>query len=367
MIDSISMKLTRGIRDWMPCFSCLDCGIILLDKEKQILAMNGMAQRMTSWQKDEERDEVLDEVVTLEKEYTQERLSLSLEDWQESETKRHYEHLLLKSSRNGFSLPVKLTLCSFWKQGAQVEAWMLQIQDQSSQKEFERIKKEFVQAAAHELRTPLTSIKAVIETLQQQKGLDQHKQDYLLHISKKEVDRLYHYIEELIEVTELETNALFFERSLFEVKKVLNNVLGAYRPMYTRKSIHVYYDVCEEDCVIYGDPTRLQRVFHPLIEHAVKCTPEEGMIAIYVGRKEQEVIVQIEYRGEGMAEDGVVDQLVGFSSSGMTEEGLQRGRGSGLDLVKRIVHLHNGEMEIQNQVDQGTRFTLRFAAYGEPD
>jgi two-component system phosphate regulon sensor histidine kinase PhoR len=232
----------------------------------------------------------------------------------------------------------------------------------------EKIRKDFVANVSHELRTPLTSIKGYVEAL-----LDGGKDDPkttidFLQIILKQSDRLNLILEDLLELSKIESGQVLFKREPFNVQNAIERTLAMMKPLADKKGHRLTSWVAPDLPLIAGDEERLVQVLSNLVDNAVKYTPERGTITIAA-----HFLPQSQTAGSGI---GAVELSVTDTGIGIPEQDRPRvferfyrvdkarsrelgGTGLGLAIVKHIVEGHGGQVWVEANEPTGTRFVVR--------
>lgn len=221
------------------------------------------------------------------------------------------------------------------------------------------VKDEFVASVSHELRTPLTAIKEGIAlVLDRVVGPITAEQEDFLRIVDDSVDRLTELINNLLDISKIEAGKFGLSRQRVRIQELIETLLSNYRLIIGRRTIKkvVARDVPD----VYADSARMLQVLSNLFSNAVKFTRDEGTIVITVNKGENEVIVSVEDDGIGIAPDDLPKLFKKFSQVGAQQA---QGTGLGLALVKQLVELHKGSVDVSSELGKGSKFTFTVPAY----
>lgn len=219
-------------------------------------------------------------------------------------------------------------------------------------------KDEFLAVLSHELRTPLTPILGWVRLLkeagdnpaQRRKAADSIERNALLQI------RL---VDDLLDLNRVIRDKVPLDLGVHDLIDVVRSALDTTAEMSANKTIDVDFVRSNEPMPIEGDAGRLQQVFVNLLSNAVKFTPTSGRIHVTVERASDTGIVQIVDTGEGI-EATFLPHV--FDMFRQQDEGARRrhsGLGIGLALVKRLVEMHGGRVEVTSRgAGQGTQVTI---------
>ena len=215
-----------------------------------------------------------------------------------------------------------------------------------------KIKKDFISSISHELRTPLTSIKGWGETLL----LDAEENDDLnmgLSIICAEAERLGNIVEELLDFSRLESNAMKVFKDWISPKKILQEVYNQFLPR--KGSLEFKCELKGKDSLIYADKNRLKQIFINLIANSMKFTPH-GSIFVSAEGFDDRVVFEICDTGIGIAKTDLEKVRERFYKVNINAPG----SGMGLSIVEEILKLHDATMEIYSEVGEGTTVKIIF-------
>ncbi len=246
---------------------------------------------------------------------------------------------------------------------------VLVFHDITELRRLEKIRKDFVANVSHELRTPLTSIKGYAEAL-----LDGAKDDPVnsvkfLDIILKQSDRLNLILEDLLELSKIESGRVLFREEPIELRPIIDRTLSMMKPIADKNGHRLVALVDPALPPIAGDEGRLIQVLTNLLDNAVKYTPAGGTITVG-GQLVPEI-------GSGEATGRMIELSVADTGIGIPEQDRPRvferfyrvdkarsrelgGTGLGLAIVKHIVEGHGGRVWVEANHPQGSRFVVRF-------
>lgn len=221
----------------------------------------------------------------------------------------------------------------------------------------ENIRKDFVANVSHELRTPLTSIGGFIEMLKTRELSDKNKKK-ALNIIDIEVDRLKSLINELLLLSKIENTLDVKAKESVDIEPVLYNVIELLETQRRDKSIEIKTYVEKDIPNIMGDKDLLHLVFTNLIENSIKYGREKGFISINIIKGKTGVKIDIEDNGIGMTEEDRLKIFESFYRAEKSRLNNEKSSGLGLSIVKNIIKLLDGTIEVRSQLSKGTKFTI---------
>lgn len=223
------------------------------------------------------------------------------------------------------------------------------------EQDLSKMKDEFVSVVSHELRTPITAMKLYVSLLLQGKfGKVSGKQNAALKTVRDENDRLATLINDILDLSKLESKEITIDKMAFDVSD-LNNPL--YFLMAKQKGLRMRYTI-PSNMVVHADPAKLKQVFVNLLSNAVKFTDKGGNIEVVVKDLGERWSLSVKDTGRGIPQEEIPKLFNKFYQveSHMTRQ--QRGTGLGLAIVKKIVDLHGGAIEVESKIGVGSTFTI---------
>jgi signal transduction histidine kinase len=248
------------------------------------------------------------------------------------------------------SKPIALSYTSIfetlWKQGELYEQL----------KAYSAAQKEFINIAAHELRTPVQPILGLSQVLIAEKKGGKHSE--LLLVINRNAERLQQLIEDILDVTKIESQSLRLRIQKFDLNQLISSVISQHKNMIERQQCHkrIVFDF-KDDINIEGDKGRISQVVSNLLSNSIKFTKEEGSIIITSEQKKEGnkniVVVSVKDAGPGIDSEILPRLFTKFASK--SEMG---GTGLGLYISKSIIDAHRGEIWYDNNIGKGAIFSF---------
>ena len=243
-----------------------------------------------------------------------------------------------------------------------VEGGVFVFHDITELRKLEKIRQDFVANVSHELRTPISSIKGYAETLLEG-ALDEKKtaRDFL-EIIHLDANRLAQLIDDLLDLSKIESGKLPLELKPCSIKSIVEKVLARLKKAIKDRSIVVHKDIPGDIPDVFADEVGIIQVLFNLIDNAIKYNQERGEITIRARSKDAFVQVDISDTGVGIPEKDLPRIYERFYRVDKARSRELGGTGLGLSIVKHIVHAHQGEVSVQSIVGQGSTFTITLPA-----
>lgn len=234
---------------------------------------------------------------------------------------------------------------------------LLIIRDVTSIRNLENMRKDFVSNVSHELRTPLTSIGGFVETLKI-KELDNKSRYKALDIIEFETERLKALINNLLKLSEIENIENVKHLAIIDIKNDLFEVKRLLKPQAENKDIDIILDIEEDLNTINGDRNWFRLIAINLIENSIKYTEEGGIINVGLYNYTDGVKLVVEDKGIGIPEEDLSRIFERFYRVDKSRSNSIKGSGLGLSIVKNIVKLFRGTIEVESQLGEGSKFTV---------
>ncbi|OGW65745.1 MAG: hypothetical protein A3H49_02280 [Nitrospirae bacterium RIFCSPLOWO2_02_FULL_62_14] len=237
--------------------------------------------------------------------------------------------------------------------------------DITALRRLEQVRKDFVANVSHELRTPLTSIKGYVEALLDGAKDNPEEATRFLQIILKQSDRLNLILEDLLQLSQIESGMVRFKRDPVHLHALVERLLPLIKPLADKKRQSLTVAIPPDLPPVSGDEDRLVQVLTNLLDNAIKYTPEGGTIGIAVGLAAlpagdpAQVELSVTDTGIGIPEADrprVFERFYRVDKARSREMG---GTGLGLSIVRHIVEGHAGKIWVEGVQPTGSRFVLR--------
>jgi signal transduction histidine kinase len=221
----------------------------------------------------------------------------------------------------------------------------------------EREHANFVSMLAHDMRSSLTGIHGLgLRLLRKPEDMDEEKARKHLEIITKEAGKLEALVDDLLELSRIETGRLKLSTTAVSLDKELEEIFETFKEKAAQQGIQLELRVGELLPVIEADANRLRRVFGNLLDNAIKFSRKGGTIVITTQETDREVMVAIRDSGTGIAAEDL-PCIFDLFHRGKTALG-REGHGLGLATVKAIVEGHGGRIMVASELDIGSTFTV---------
>ncbi|MEN1758927.1 HAMP domain-containing sensor histidine kinase [Anoxynatronum sibiricum] len=220
-------------------------------------------------------------------------------------------------------------------------------------KHMEYLHKDFIASVSHEFKTPIASILGFARLLQKGNLSASEREEYT-RIIVEESARLSHLSSNIIRLSKLENQEIVSRKDLFYLDEQIRKCILLLEPEWDKKSIE--WDIQLDRARYPGDEELLQQVWINLIGNAIKFSHQDSLISIALEHMADGIRVTLKDEGTGMDQQTVARIFEKFYQGDAAHS--SEGSGLGLPLVKRILDLHDGTIQVTSKPGEGTSFTV---------
>jgi len=223
--------------------------------------------------------------------------------------------------------------------------------------EKEKMRQGFISMVSHELRTPLVAVTQYLEVLANEfAGSISEEQSKIVNRMKIRMSDLLRMIDRWLKLARLEDLKLKEDFKNFEIASVVLEAIDLVQSVADKKNVHIELDAIAGKAMVHGDRDLIKEVFINLIGNGVKYNRAEGRVGVTMHVQERYWVVDVSDTGVGIPENEVPRVVEEFYR--VKREGAAAGFGIGLAIVKKILDIHEGKLEIASKLDQGSTFSV---------
>lgn len=341
--------------------------VIVSDGQGRVVTMNPVAEHLTGWDQAGARGQPLDRVFHIVNEQTR----------QPAENPAHRalqagcivglaNHTILVA-RDGRERPIDDSAAPIRDASGAVHGVVLIFRDISERRRHERHlrdesdrKDAFLATLAHELRNPLAPISSGLEALKLAAD-DRETIEEIRGLMERQTRQLIVLVNDLLDVSRITQNRLQVRKSEVDLSAILRTAVEAARPLIDEAGHDFSAELPRQPVWIDADPHRLAQVFSNLLANAAKFTPRGGRIWLSCETQGDRITISVRDTGRGIPGDKqaqIFDMFYQVDDRPLERE--QGGLGLGLTLVKSIVELHQGTIEVRSDgADRGSEFQVQ--------
>ncbi|MFX0561193.1 ATP-binding protein [Tepidibacillus infernus] len=217
---------------------------------------------------------------------------------------------------------------------------------------------------SHELRTPLTSVQGFVEAIRDGMVQDEALQEKYLNTIYTQTVHITRLVDDILSLSRLESGNITVEKLPVDLIALAQGVVMSMEGLANSKNISMVLEKKTENAIMVGDVDRMEQIIRNLLKNAVRAT-ENGTIRVSVESRQDEVILTIEDNGIGIPPDDLPHiwdrfyRVKNQRNSNMQE----KGTGLGLVIVKKLVQLQGGKIDVASQLGKGTTFIISFPSF----
>lgn len=239
--------------------------------------------------------------------------------------------------------------------GESINGCLLVIHDITEIRKLETIRSEFVANVSHELKTPLTSIRGFVETLLEGAWKDKENSLNFLKIIQEHTRRLDSLINDLLDLSYLESKEAKLESEELKLKDLTDEVLSGFRAQLKKKGVKAENRLTDT-LRVEADKNKIEQVLVNLIDNAIKFNKKKGFIKIYAEDSGDRIKITVEDSGSGIPPKDIPRIFERFYRVDKARSRELGGTGLGLSIVKHIMDLHGGMAGVESTESLGSKF-----------
>lgn len=217
----------------------------------------------------------------------------------------------------------------------------------------ECLQKDFINNVSHEIKTPISSIQGFAKLLESDNLSKEERKEYA-EIIKEESDRLLYLSTNILKLAKLENQERIMNKTKFNIAEQIRRTISVLEPKWKEKNIKFNVNLKEQEFI--GEKDLMYQVWMNIIENSIKFSKQDGQIDIKMKTDEKNIIVEIKDYGIGMEEEKskkIFDRFYQIDKS-HTKTGV----GLGMTIVKRVIELSNGKINVKSKLNKGTTFIV---------
>ena len=242
-----------------------------------------------------------------------------------------------------------------------ITAFYLTVRTILTQKKLSEMKTDFINNMTHELRTPLATIAIAVDTLKNEKVIG--NKDQLLAIGqiiKNENLRMNTQVEQILQAAQLDINQVLKGKVDLHVHEMMKKMQDKFALQVTEKNATVTYTLEANSDTVFGHPVHFMNMISNLIDNALKYSKEDIDPVIEVGtyNHHNNIVITVKDNGIGMTKDTVSKIFDKFYRAHTGDVHNVKGFGLGLNYTRKMVEAHNGKIDVESSLGQGSQFKI---------
>ncbi|MBI5485818.1 MAG: GAF domain-containing protein [Deltaproteobacteria bacterium] len=247
------------------------------------------------------------------------------------------------------------------QEGLRAEAERALRESERSLRELDRRKNDFLAVLSHELRNPLAPIQNSLYILERAApGSEQARRAH--DIIRRQAAQLTRLVDDLLDLTRISRNKIQLQRRSLELNALFRSVVDDHRSLFDTAGVRIELKPAPQPIAVNADGSRLAQVLGNLLNNAAKFTPRGGRVTVSITAEPQcdRAVIRVTDTGVGLAPEMLARLFQPFAQADTSLDRSKGGLGLGLALVKGVVELHGGTIEVRSDgLGKGAEFAVR--------
>jgi signal transduction histidine kinase len=226
------------------------------------------------------------------------------------------------------------------------------------QQELERLRADLIAWVSHDLQTPLASIRAILEALADGVVEDPEAVQRYLMTAQRDVRSLSALIDDLFQMAQLDAGGIVLDLNPASLTDLISDTLESFSALAARQKVQLSGRIESGVDPVRMDTMRIGRVLNNLLANALRHTPAGGRVEVVARRSGAGAAVTVVDSGEGIPAEDLPEVFKRFYRGEKSRSKATGGAGLGLAIARGIVRAHQGDLTVESQAGQGSRFTF---------
>lgn len=223
-------------------------------------------------------------------------------------------------------------------------------------------KNNLMKVLSHDLRSPLSGIIGMSDLLKELVANDNEEALEMASLVNQSAKQLNQLIDDILNYTIIESQGFSLHLTDTDVSSIVEKMKRLYMPSAKLKNIDLVFET-DVDRNIQLDDEKFEQIFGNLLSNAIKFTKKDGEINGRVFIEDDNLVLRVRDTGVGMKEEVVKNLFNKNSSKGQKGTSGEKSTGLGLSIIKHFTDLHNGTIDVESTLGEGTTFTIHFPLY----
>lgn len=273
------------------------------------------------------------------------------------------EELLLDFSTDERQLIIRAYFSLIQRASGFISGMVIVLHDVTEQQRIELERRQFVSNVSHELRTPLTSVKSYVDALQEGAIDDPEVARNFLAVAQDETTRMIHMINDLLELSRMDSGTMKLETEYVNVGELFNYILNRFDMIIANDDKpEKYYTIKREipkvQIWVELDTSKFTQVIDNIMNNAIKYSPDGGVVTARMIDNQKEVVLSITDQGLGIPKKDLGHIFDRFFRVDKARSRAQGGTGLGLAISKEIIERFGGRIWVESAEGQGSTFSI---------
>ena len=273
------------------------------------------------------------------------------------------DELLLDFSNDERQLIIRAYFSLIQRASGFISGLVIVLHDVTEQQRIEEERRQFVSNVSHELRTPLTSVKSYVDALQEGAIEDPKVAKSFLAVAQYETTRMIHMINDLLELSRMDSGTMKLETEYVNVGELFNYILNRFDMIIANDDKHEKYytikrEITDSQIWVELDTSKFTQVVDNIMNNAIKYSPDGGVITARMIDRKTEVVLSITDQGLGIPKKDLGHIFDRFFRVDKARSRAQGGTGLGLAISKEIIELFGGKIWVDSSEGKGSTFSI---------
>lgn len=281
--------------------------------------------------------------------------------------KKVFRGEIQNTRKNGEEYIAEITISPILDENGEVMYYVGIERDITKAKEVDRMKTEFISLASHQLRTPLTAVKWIIELILDGEGGKMTKKlSEMIHNINNSNERMIQLVNALLNVSRIESGRILVEPKPTDMVELVEGVIAEIKNKAEEKNQTMIFSAHQNLPFVNIDPKLIRNVYMNLLTNAIRYSPKNSEITIFISKDTRNLISQVADNGMGIPERDKEKIFQKFYRAPNAVKVETKGTGLGLYLAKAIVETSGGKLWFTSEEGKGTSFWFTLPLEGTP-
>lgn len=273
------------------------------------------------------------------------------------------DELLLDFSNEERQLIIRAYFSLIQRASGFISGLVIVLHDVTEQQRIEEERRQFVSNVSHELRTPLTSVKSYVDALQEGAIEDPEVAKSFLAVAQDETTRMIHMINDLLELSRMDSGTMKLETEYVNVGELFNYILNRFDMIIANddkpeKYYTIKREITNSQIWVELDTSKFTQVVDNIMNNAIKYSPDGGVITARMIDRKTEVVLSITDQGLGIPKKDLGHIFDRFFRVDKARSRAQGGTGLGLAISKEIIERFGGKIWVESLEGKGSTFSI---------
>lgn len=273
------------------------------------------------------------------------------------------DELLLDFSNEERQLIIRAYFSLIQRASGFISGLVIVLHDVTEQQRIEEERRQFVSNVSHELRTPLTSVKSYVDALQEGAIEDPEVAKSFLAVAQDETTRMIHMINDLLELSRMDSGTMKLETEYVNVGELFNYILNRFDMIIANddkpeKYYTIKREITNSQIWVEVDTSKFTQVVDNIMNNAIKYSPDGGVITARMIDRKTEVVLSITDQGLGIPKKDLGHIFDRFFRVDKARSRAQGGTGLGLAISKEIIERFGGKIWVDSSEGKGSTFSI---------